>query len=368
MKSSTKCLQSQDSGGGMLWIVLIVLVAVIWDIWAGTVKGSHVAGQPISEIIQKPEVSRARHDGQAVTRNTSILARVNGDDITRQDLHRVLTDMQTLSGPQLAHPEHTTITPDYTASHQELEHEALTQLIHRRLILQGADRQQLMVSQKELDKAITDLRSRFVDLGSFGTWMQDRGLDDRSLIDTLRDDMRVKHFMALLVENVSLTEEEVVDYYVSDAADLTIGEEVRLRMIVVDSSDKAQELLMALRKGRNFSQLARQHSLGMRAAQGGDTGWINSEMLAPSLRKVVDILQPGEASHPVQKNTDEFLIVALVGRSPLRAESLEEARSVIRQRLLATKQKEAVQAWLAEQESNSNIEMFQQTEKLSTTD
>ncbi len=363
MKSSTKCIPSHDSGGGMLLIVLIVLVAVIWEIWDGSVKGSHVAGQPVS-----PEVNRVRHDGQAVTGTTSILARVNGDDITWQELHRVMTDMQTLSGPRLAHPEHTTITPDYAASHQELEHEALIQLIHRRLILQGADRQQLSVSQLELDKAVTDLRSRFVDLGSFGSWMLDRGLDDRSLINTLRDDMLVKHFMALLVENVSLTEEEVVDYYVSGAADLTMGEEVRLRIIVVDSSEKAQELLAALRKGRNFGLLARQHSLGMRAAQGGDTGWVNSEMLAPSLRKIVDILQPGEASHPVQKNNDEFLIVALVGRSPLRAENFDEARSVIRQRLLATKQKEAVQAWLAEQEINSNIEVFQQAEKLSGTD
>lgn len=323
---------------------------------------SSISRESIAGIFQETGVNSLKHDVQAVTSETAILARVNGEAITQKELHRVLTDMLMLSGPQLSYHDYIANNLDYTANYEELEHEALRQLIHRRLILQGADRQQLSISQQELDGSIIDLRSHFVDLGSFGAWMQDRGFDDRSLIDTLRDDMLVKHFMALLVENISLTEQEVVDYHAFDVADLTIGEEVRLRIIIVGSRALAEDILMSLRNGKNFSLLARQYSLGMRAALGGDTGWFNIETLEPSLRKIVDMLRPGEASHPLQKNADEVLIVALAGRRAIQAENLDEARSVIRQRLLAAKQKETVQNWLAKQELNSNIEVFLKTE------
>ncbi|MFL7808693.1 MAG: hypothetical protein AB8I80_08690, partial [Anaerolineae bacterium] len=46
------------------------------------------------------------------------------------------------------------------------------------------------------------LRNRFADLKAFGVWMQERGLDDRSLFDTLSDDLLVARCMAALVESV----------------------------------------------------------------------------------------------------------------------------------------------------------------------
>jgi hypothetical protein len=61
---------------------------------------------------------------------------------------------------------------------------------------------------------------------------------------------------------------------------------------------------------------------------------------------------------PLQKSADEFLIVGLEGRRPLRAKSLAEARSGIEQRLLAPKQQETIQKWLKDQEKKSKIELF----------
>jgi hypothetical protein len=61
---------------------------------------------------------------------------------------------------------------------------------------------------------------------------------------------------------------------------------------------------------------------------------------------------------PLQKGADEFLIVGLEGRRPVRAKSLGEARPEIERRLLPAKQQEAVQAWLTEQEKTSKIEVY----------
>jgi len=279
-----------------------------------------------------------------------VLARVNGEPVTRADLQGLLADP---GAHWQLQEELETAGADDTGLHAL----ALRKLVQRRLFLQQADRQNIEITAKELEQAIVALRNRFPDLASFGVWMQSRGLDEQTLFDRLREDLRVKRVIAALVEDVKVSTQQVQDYYASRGEDLQ-SEAVRLRMIVVRSVEEAEAILAALRAGEDFSLLAKQHSLGQRAAQGGDTGWHDLRKLAQPLRMAVDSLQTGEASHPLQRNTDEYLIVALQDRRPLPADTLEAARPVIEQRLLTTLRQEAVGTWLKQQESRSTIELL----------
>jgi len=321
---------------------ILLVAALLWTSPGVSLDGPYPEpGQAAAGVVQGVPVTDTIPE---------ILARVNGEPITRNELRRIQADLLELGRQQ----QPGNIAPDG----EELRSSALQQLFQRRLVLQEARRQQLTVTGQELDQAVSALRNRFADLKAFGVWMQERGLDDRSLFDTLRDDLLVARCMAALVESVEVTGQQVHDYYASRKDDLTIGEEVRLRIIVVGSEAAAREILAALRAGENFSRLARQRSLGLRAAQGGDTGWVNTRTLPPALRNSVALLRPGDASHPVQKAADEFLIVGLQGRRGMQAKNLDEARPVIERRLLAARQQEAVQTWLQEQEQQAQIEVF----------
>jgi parvulin-like peptidyl-prolyl isomerase len=280
-----------------------------------------------------------------------VLARVNGEPVTRADLQRLLADPG-------AHWQLREELDTQASDDTSLFTLTLRKLIQRRLFLQHADRQNIEITGQELDQAIVALRSRFTDLKGFGEWMQAHGLDEQTLFDSLRDDLRVRRVIAALVKNVRASPQQVQDYYVSHEEHLQAGEEVRLRIIVVGTLEDAEEILAALRAGEDFGRLARQYSLGLRAAQGGDIGWIDNRNLAQPLRLAVDSLQAGEASHPLRRNTDEYLIVALQDRRPLPAGTLEEARPIIEQRLLAILRQEAVGSWLRRQEMLSTIEMF----------
>lgn len=332
--------------GGLVLLVALSLCAVVASPGAVQGEGTRPAGGAADHD--------ARQDGLAGDKAGEILARVNGEPVMRTELRRLLADPQVRR--QLLQ-ELDVDTPDSTALRQV----AVLKLIHRRLFLQEAGRQKLAVTRQALDQNISALRSRFADLESFGIWMQERGLDDRLLFGSIRDDMLVTRVMAALVAGVEVAGQQVQDYYVSHEQDLTIGEEVRLRIIVVASNAAARDILTALRAGGNFSRLARKHSLGLRAAQGGDTGWVNTATLTPPLERVVDRLQPGEASNPLHKDAGEFLVVALEGRRPARVKNLDEARPEIERRLLAAMRQETIQAWLREQAQNSTIEIFPQT-------
>jgi parvulin-like peptidyl-prolyl isomerase len=288
---------------------------------------------------------RARPDDDA-----TIVARVNGEPVTRAELQRMrdhpLTRRQLLDvGGEAPSPE-------------ELDRVSLRRLIHRRLMLEEARRRRIAVSDDELDAAIASLRGRFDDLAGFGSWMKEQGLADRSLFDTVRADMLTDRVWASLVAGVRISDDEAQRYYDANARELVIGEEVRLSLIVVKDEAAAEEVLAALRKGESFRALARQRSLGIRAAQGGDTGWVDTRTLPEPLRKPVQLLKPGDVGGPLQKGPGEVLVVGLEARRPIRARSLAEARHEIERRLLPSAQQEVVRAWLTEQEAKSNIEVF----------
>jgi parvulin-like peptidyl-prolyl isomerase len=188
-------------------------------------------------------------------------------------------------------------------------------------------------------------------------WMHERGVDDKSLFDALRTDMLMKRVTAALVEKVRPTDAQVQEYYKAHKEDLKTPGEVRLRIIAVKDKAAAQEIVAALQRGESFRRLARERSIGLRAAKGGDTGWVAVETLQPPLRQAVDALKVGEANGPLPRDA-EFLIVGLAARRPGRTKTLDEARPEIEQRLLPAKQQEAVQAWLKEQEAKSKIEVL----------
>jgi len=281
-----------------------------------------------------------------------IVARVNGEVVTSAELRRVkaeLLERRRLQGQ----------AGDEGPDAEALETLAVQNLIQRHLMLQEAAQRKIAVSNDELDQAITALRRRFADLKGFGTWMEERGLDDATLIETIRGDILTRLVFAALAEEAeSATESQVEEYYAAHKEDLAGGEEVRLRIIVMDSAEAGDAVLTALGDGISFDSLARQVSRGQRAAQGGDTGWMNVQALPPQLRQVVGKLKEGEAYGPIEKNPDEFMIVALAGRRHGQARSLDEVRPDIERHLLTLNKRQAMQAWLSEQEAQADIEVF----------
>jgi foldase protein PrsA len=282
---------------------------------------------------------------------SDLVARVNGDPVRRTEVERLLADplerqhvMQELS--------------DSNPDAKQLNRLALRELIHRRLVLQEADRRNIVITDQELDRAISSLRRRFVDLESLGAWMQQRGLDDKSLFEELRANMLIARVTGSLVQDVRVDPQQMRKYFETHIKKLKT-EDLWLQMIVVSDRRTAEGIQASLRDGKDFGALAQETSIGRRAAQGGDMGWVNSEALWPAVREAVATLEPGQAIGPLPRSDGEFLVVRLEARRPGRAKTFLEAEREIERSLLAETQQQTLEAWIAEQEAKSNIEVFQ---------
>ena len=277
-----------------------------------------------------------------------IIATVNGDPVRKAEVDRMLRN-PLLRGESGA-PE--TDPPDSAA----LEALVLRTLIHRRLLAQEAAARQIVVTDQELDQAINALRRRFEDLKSFGAWMQEQGLNDPELFESVRLDMLANRVRASLVAGVRVSEPDARTFYEEHQQELTV-DEVRLQIIVVRDRSSAEEILKAAIEGReDFGRLARERSAGKRAGQGGDSGWVSVTSLWPPLRAMIESLEPRQATGPLQRG-DEFLVVRLHDRRSRKASTYDEARADIELRLGPIVRQRIVQAWLEEREKRSAIEM-----------
>lgn len=326
--------ESPGQRGRRLWVLLSV---------------STVLALAVGEAFVPSPRQQSHEDSETV-------ALLNAEAITQNELHRAKIDLRALGE---LHDNGEKALRD-----EQLERLAVHQLLQRQLLLEEAARRNFSVPEDELDEALIELRSRFEDLESFGKWMQVRRLDDRSLMETLRGDLLVRRVTVALVSGVQVTEEQVRAYYEAQGEALIIGEEVRLGIIAVGSADVAEAILTALGKGASLARLAQTYSLGQRAARGGDTGWLDPLTLPPPLRQAVAKLEKGEAYGPLEKNPNEFLVVALADRRVVRAESLAEARPEIERRLLPATRQRAIEQWLAEREEASKIDAANGPERI----
>lgn len=330
-------LSSKGSCGGK------ALAALVW--WCILV--AFVAGTAALLVLAPVNASAAQPVQPA--HEPEIVARVNGEALTRPEFERMRANPLTLRQLQ---QELGVQDPDP----KELDRLALRKLIQFRLVLQEARLKRITVKEKELDEAITALRRRFGDLKGFGEWMKGQGLNDKLLFESVRRDVMADRVKAALVKDVRVTDEQVQQYYDAHKEQMK-SPEVRLQVIVVKDKAAADEALKALRETRDFARVARQRSLGRLAAKGGDTGWVALETLSPTLRKFVSAMNVGQTGGPLQK-ANEFLIVRLAERRPGKVKTLAEMRPQMEPYLLAVKRQEVVRDWLAEKEKKAKVEVL----------
>jgi peptidyl-prolyl cis-trans isomerase C len=105
------------------------------------------------------------------------------------------------------------------------------------------------------------------------------------LTETSRDAASEKAMKTLYDESVKKTQPE---------------EEVRARHILVETEDKAKEILGKLKAGDDFAALAKAESKDSGSADGGDLGYFTKEQMVPDFAEAAFKLEKGALSEPVK--------------------------------------------------------------------
>lgn len=231
--------------------------------------------------------------------------------------------------------------PTDSAGHAALEHRVLSTIIDEELLIHEAKEQKVEVAESEIsgevDQQLTKIRGRFsndtefrdqLKSAGFGTpdeyrrWLLDQARRQRlqqKLFEKLRQDKKLAP--------APVSEAEVDSFFQASKEQMKrLPATVTYRQIVVtpkpsaraDSAAyaKAESLLVQIRNGADFAQIAKRESMDPGSKElGGDLGWHRRGEFVPIFDRVYFALRPGQVS-PVIKTTFGYHIIKVDRAQP----------------------------------------------------
>jgi peptidyl-prolyl cis-trans isomerase C len=288
----------------------------------------------------------------------AVLARVNGEDVTRADLERLIKNME-LSSRQKVPAER----------RDEILRRFLDQLITYTLLRQESKARNIEVTGAEVDARIAGMRKQFPDEAKFQQALSERGMTVERLQADSRVDMVIEKMMRAEAANLpAVTDDEARAFYQKNSKNFQQPETVRASHILFltksadDAAKKqlrtqAESVLSQAKSGTDFAQLARDHSKDGSASQGGDLGFFPRGRMVPPFEQAAFALQVGEISGIVESQFG-YHIIKLTDRRPASTATFEQVSAKIRDYLTEQKRREHAEAFIAVLKKKARIEVL----------
>ncbi|MBC7206329.1 MAG: peptidylprolyl isomerase [Methyloversatilis sp.] len=157
---------------------------------------------------------------------------------------------------------------------------------------------------------------------------------------------------------------KLVDKRGGEGASDTRVSQTRARHILIKTSEvvndaEARRRLISIKErldnGGDFEELARANSQDLSAAKGGDLGWLYPGDTVPEFEKVMNALEPGKVSEPVQSPFGWHLIQVVERR--VEDVSTERQRAAARLALRERKAEEVYQDWVRQLRDRAYVEI-----------
>ncbi len=295
-----------------------------------------------------------------------VWAVVNGKEIKREEVDKYYRTRVNPEGQEPSQEE---------SLSQKLN--VLDELINNEILLEKAKKLNLEASDGEVEDKFTELKSPYTE-DEFQRRLKDQAMTVEDLKLELRRQLSIQKLLNReVVAKISITDQDVTDFYNANKAQFNVAEpQYHIAQIVVtprkeqqirnrknddatneaEAQRKVKMLMDRLNSGADFAQLAMDYSEDLNTAgTGGDLGYVPESSLNqsdPALKKAVVGLKAGQVSPPIQiqpKEGARILILKLITReSPgLRGIAEPQVQQTIRDTLRNRKEQLLRLAYLA---------------------
>lgn len=293
------------------------------------------------------------------TAANKILAVVNDEVVTQADLdialNQITADLNNeYSGAELA------------AKIEEARRDYLNQMIEDKLILQKAKKLGVTVDDSEVEEQFKEVKSKFPSDDIFYSEVQKAGISTEVLKKRYRENIMMGKLVSHEVKDkVVVTPSEIDDYYKKHSGELKAPEAVHVRSIMLRFEDqagepavkqKADDMIRLMKEGRDFGELAKLYSQGLKSEEGGDFGFVEKGQMREDFDKIIFGMKSGEVSEPIRADTGYF-IFKIEEKRDARILTLSEAHDGIENIIYREKAQQRYQDWMAKLKRDAFIQI-----------
>lgn len=232
---------------------------------------------------------------------------------------------------------------------QHIRKQVLEQIINEELLLKEAEQQKVSVPPAEIDKRFTQLQARFPSEEAFNQELKNRGLTAERLKQNIKKGlMRQQILTKEVLDKVSVSPKELEAFFDKNKNNYVQEEEIHARHILIrvdadvspeddrKAKERANAVLVKVKKGEDFGQLAKEHSDGPTKEREGDLGYFGRGQMVKPFEDAAFSLKAGQVSDLVRTKFG-YHIIKVEDRREAKRLSYKQAENQVKDDL--TKEK-----------------------------
>lgn len=259
-------------------------------------------------IIEKEDVVGKIVDGKEV------VAKINGEYILKSDFEDQLKDrkkMYEANGYNFTGEEGEKLL-------DEVKKEVLEGMVNKEILLHQAKSQDIEISSEEIDNELKQWEAKFGGKEALDKYLKEQEITLDDFKQGLKEEIIISKLFEKATKDVSVKEEEIKKVYNDH-----ISPKVRASHILVKEKQDAEKILGELKKGADFAELAKKHSICPSKDKGGDLDYFGKADMVPEFSKVAFTLKPGEISDVV-KTQHGYHIIKVTDIKETKYEDVKE--------------------------------------------
>ncbi len=325
-------------------------------------------------VLSMPVMAQDMEDvNETVNEETpEVAAYVNGEEISMAELEQFAGVRNILMQLLQSNQEFGSVILQTEAGQnvvEEFRKMKLEQLITNELLVQEAQERGIEVSNEEMnnifDQQINALKQQNnLNDEQLEQAIQQQGFESMQQYKDMFFENNMNGFLVNklreeVVNEVSVSDEEAREFYDNNPQQFETSEQKRVSHILFDEQEKAEEVLAEINNGADFAEMAREHSTGPTAENGGDLGFItaNEQGLDRTFRDAAMELSVGELSSEPVETQFGFHLIKVTEAREAGVREFEEVKSQIKSQMRSQKQNQAFQEFVEGLREDAEIDI-----------
>jgi peptidyl-prolyl cis-trans isomerase C len=182
----------------------------------------------------------------------------------------------------------------------------------------------------------------------------------KQMIQRYKDQILKRVFIAnIVIPQIRVDEERLRQYYEEHKEKYRTPTLYRIQQITVKSLKEAEEILSEIKKGADFSWLAKRFSRDRFASSSGMVGWKRKSQMPAQLSKLIDQMKVGDVTEPI-KTGEVYRLVRLEDKKEGRIKRFEEVKEEVRKDYIDQEIKRILDEYLRQLRKDAEIEVFEE--------
>lgn len=157
------------------------------------------------------------------------------------------------------------------------------------------------------------------------------------VFNNMKKSMLQQYNLRKMFNNIELSDEELKDFYEKNKHFYNRPETVKASHILVDTEEKANEILEDITDGLSFEDAAKEYSSCPSKEEGGALGQFGKGQMVKEFEDAVFSMNVGEISQPV-KTQFGYHLIKLTEHLPARSAEFDEVYQEVKDNCFAVKQ------------------------------